>query len=184
MSAMKLHIHLASCRIIRRLSNHPAFRVHSSSSPAHFVKQHRRPFSSTRNASNTSPGPKPGLNILTALPAFCLLGFAYKHLSPEFNHPQALDVPDPIEGFDGRTVKYEPFLRPPTAEEVNENLRWEESSRCLGPPTGVLRYDAVRIPSNQPCEDYLITVFGSQGDPNVIGENLKWFVWGVFDGHA
>lgn len=184
MSPIKSYIHLASRWSIRRLSDKPAFQVRFSLSSLKSAKKCQRPFSSTQVTSSTPTSSNPGINLLTALPALCLLGFAYKHLNPEFNHPQALDVPDPSEGVDARTVQYKPFLRPLTAEEVNENLRWEESSRCLGPPTDVLRYDSVRIPSNQPCEDYLVTAFGSGVGSNVMGENLEWIIWGVFDGHA
>lgn len=184
MSTIKSYIHLASCRFLGRLSRKSLYRVRSSLSSLKSTKQYQRSFSSTRNTPKISTSPKPGLNILTALPALCLLGFTYKHLNPEFNHPLALDVPDPSEGVDSRAVQYRPTLRPPTAEEVSDILRWEESSRCLEPPTDVLRYDSVRIPSNQPCEDYLVTAFLSGARSNVMGKNSEWFISGLFDGHA
>ena len=63
-------------------------------------------------------------------------------------------------------------------EQANEALRWEETSHSSGLGSGILRYDTVRIPSHLPSEDELLSASGHED-----GE-LKWVMWGIFDGHA
>ena len=186
MSAIKSSTYLASCRPMTRLTRPRPSRARSNLPSVHFYHHRRRPFSFARDTSNVQTSTDPGRSILIALPALCLLGLAYRHINPEFRHPLALDAHDPPdhEGIHARTVKYQPVIRPPTIEAVNEILRWYEHSRCLGHPSDVLRYDSVTIPANEPCEDMHLTVFDSHMDPSVIDESLLWIVWGVLDGHA
>ena len=185
MPTIKSFIHLASCKFITRLRSTPSTRVRDPLSSIKFVRQHPRPFSSTHHPSTTST-PNHTRTILTTLPALGLLAFAYKHFNPEFGHPLALDTPSSnnFEFVDAQDAQYRSPLRPLSADEASDYLRWEESSRCLGAPSDVLRYDAVRVPSNQPSEDVVFTAFGSSGDPSVVDEDLRWIAWGVFDGHA
>lgn len=65
-------------------------------------------------------------------------------------------------------------------EEASVKLREHEGSLSL-PPVGkvlVLRFESLRLESNQPCHDmrtYETVDFG---------ESRVWQFWGVFDGHA
>ena len=74
--------------------------------------------------------------------------------------------------------KYIPLILPYSMNEANEALRWEESSKICGMGSGVLRCDSVRVPSNLPCEDEIISALGQTDD------EIKWLLWGLFDGHA
>jgi len=76
------------------------------------------------------------------------------------------------------TQRYSPPIPPVTMAQANEALRWEESYNAVGEGSGVLRFDTVRVPSNSPPEDELISASGYEDD------ELKWLMWGVFDGHA
>ena len=184
MSALKPFVNLASCRSYRRIVNTTTFRARSSLPYVKCAKQCRRPFASARNASHPSKSTDRQRQILIAVQTLFLLGLVYKHLESEFKHPLALDTYDAYERSDHDPTKYRPFFRTPTIEEVNETLRWEESSKLLGSPSDILRYDSVKVPSNSPCEDVLITAMCSDSDdPNAVNENLQWAIWGVCDGH-
>lgn len=186
MSSIKSFVQLASCRCTTRGNTTRSLRVRSTLSFINFPKRHQRPFASGRSTSDPSNSTIIRQAILIALPTFCLLGFAYKHINPDFFHPLILDAPDPYHAGDAnlRVVQYYPNYRAPTIEEVNDSLGWEEGSKCLGPPSDVLRYDIVRVPSNNPCEDEHIAAMDSTSSPDVVDENLGWIMWGVFDGHA
>jgi len=76
-----------------------------------------------------------------------------------------------------------------TPEQATQKLRRNEESYLVGRGKGVVRYDVVQIPSNDPIEDdhseKIIEV--SQGlDNATAGRNSSsdWMFWGVFDGHA
>lgn len=81
-------------------------------------------------------------------------------------------------GADSVSQKYVPPVQPCTIEQANEALRWEESSQTVGLGSGVLRFDAMRLPSNLPCEDEMIAASGHEDD------EIRWLIWGVLDGHA
>ena len=183
MSAINSFAQRASCRCITRVKTTRPLQVRSTLSFVTFPRQSQRPFSSGRSTPNLSNTVISRRKILLALPALCLLGFAYKQTNPEFSHPLALDAAGPYErgGADPRLLlQYEPAIRAPTIEEINDSLRWEEGSRCIGPPSDVLRLDTVRVPSNNPCEDDFFAI----SVPDSVDENLRWIMWGVFDGHA
>ena len=69
-----------------------------------------------------------------------------------------------------------------TPEQVNERLRKNEESWDVGRGNGVVRYDVVQIPSNDPIEDdhveQTIEIPSTNDSPNA-----DWMFWGVFDGH-
>ena len=69
-----------------------------------------------------------------------------------------------------------------TPEQVNERLRRNEESWDVGRGNGVLRYDIVQIPSNDPIEDDHVeqTI---EIPPSKDTTNADWMFWGVFDGH-
>lgn len=73
-----------------------------------------------------------------------------------------------------------------TPDQATSKLRRNEESYFVGRGKGVVRYDVVQIPSNDPIEDdhseKIIetneTISGSPNSPS------DWMFWGVFDGHS
>lgn len=68
-------------------------------------------------------------------------------------------------------------------DAANEKLRASEQSFSLDSnsssgESSVSRFDALRLPSNSPCEDEL--AFGTVD----VGQKQDWQFWGVYDGHA
>lgn len=70
-----------------------------------------------------------------------------------------------------------------TPEQVDERLRRNEESWEVGRGNGVLRYDLVQIPSNDPIEDDHVeqTIEIPSGQDG--SSKADWMFWGVFDGH-
>lgn len=73
-------------------------------------------------------------------------------------------------------------------DEATKKLRSTEESYLIGRGNGVVRYDLVQIPSNNPIEDdhaeKIISV-----DQNITpapegADRSDWMFWGVFDGHS
>jgi pyruvate dehydrogenase phosphatase len=76
-----------------------------------------------------------------------------------------------------------------TPEQATQVLRRNEESYFVGRGKGVVRYDVVQIPSNNPIEDdhsekiieipqALATATGARSSAS------DWMFWGVFDGHS
>ena len=73
-----------------------------------------------------------------------------------------------------------------TPEQATQKLRKNEESWLVERGQGVVRYDVVQIPSNDPIEDdhaeKIIEV-----PPNLAATEASagsdWMFWGVFDGH-
>jgi pyruvate dehydrogenase phosphatase len=72
-----------------------------------------------------------------------------------------------------------------TPEQATQKLRRNEESYLVGRGRGVVRYDVVQSPSNDPIEDdhteQIVEV------PQIAGEDESssdWMFWGVFDGHS
>jgi pyruvate dehydrogenase phosphatase len=75
-----------------------------------------------------------------------------------------------------------------TPEQATQKLRRNEESFFVGRGQGVVRYDVVQIPSNDPIEDdhseKIVEV--PQGLATSTPENnasSDWMFWGVYDGH-
>jgi pyruvate dehydrogenase phosphatase len=74
-----------------------------------------------------------------------------------------------------------------TPEQATQKLRRNEESYCVGRGQGVVRYDVVQIPSNDPIEDdhsekiveVPQAVAGAGKD-----SSSDWMFWGVYDGHS
>lgn len=68
-----------------------------------------------------------------------------------------------------------------TPDQATQKLRRNEESYFVNRGQGVLRYDVVQIPSNDPIEDdhseKIIEIPGPQTTSS------DWMFWGVFDGH-
>ncbi|KAK4549754.1 hypothetical protein LTR36_005055 [Oleoguttula mirabilis] len=75
-----------------------------------------------------------------------------------------------------------------TPEQANAKLRTNEESYLVGRGEGVVRYDVVQIPSNDPIEDDHVEKIVEIPGTIAAAENGKtqsdWMFWGVFDGHA
>ncbi|KAL3418047.1 protein phosphatase 2c [Phlyctema vagabunda] len=76
-----------------------------------------------------------------------------------------------------------------TPEQATQKLRRNEESYFVGRGKGVVRYDVVQIPSNDPIEDdhseKIIELPQSLATATA-GRNASsdWMFWGVFDGHS
>ncbi|WYZ36585.1 hypothetical protein EsH8_II_000091 [Colletotrichum jinshuiense] len=73
-----------------------------------------------------------------------------------------------------------------TPEQVTQKLRKTEQSFLVNRGQGVLRYDLVQLPSNDPIEDdhaeKIVEVPNKAA--GAAGNSSDWMFWGVFDGHA
>ncbi|KAK0706549.1 phosphatase 2C-like domain-containing protein [Lasiosphaeria miniovina] len=73
-----------------------------------------------------------------------------------------------------------------TPEQATQKLRKSEESYFVNRGQGVLRYDIVQLPSNDPIEDdhaEKIVEMPSSRAADGSG-NSDWMFWGVFDGHS
>jgi pyruvate dehydrogenase phosphatase len=74
-----------------------------------------------------------------------------------------------------------------TPEQATQKLRKNEESWLVGRGQGVVRYDVVQIPSNDPIEDdhaeKIIEVPSSISLDEKSAAPSDWMFWGVFDGH-
>ncbi|SMR64246.1 unnamed protein product [Zymoseptoria tritici ST99CH_3D1] len=75
-----------------------------------------------------------------------------------------------------------------TPEQATAKLRTNEESYLVGRGAGVVRYDVVQIPSNDPIEDdhvEKIVEIPSTTAAALDGKTSSdWMFWGVFDGHS
>ncbi|KAF2108142.1 phosphatase 2C-like domain-containing protein [Lophiotrema nucula] len=75
-----------------------------------------------------------------------------------------------------------------TPEQTTEKLRKNEESWLVGRGQGVVRYDVVQIPSNDPIEDdhaeKIIEVPQNLAATDSGASASDWMFWGVFDGHS
>lgn len=75
-----------------------------------------------------------------------------------------------------------------TPEQATQKLRTNEESYFVGRGQGVVRYDVVQIPSNDPIEDdhseKIVEV--PIGDSAAAAKSISsdWMFWGVYDGHS
>ena len=74
-----------------------------------------------------------------------------------------------------------------TPDQATEKLRRNEESYLVGRGRGVVRYDIVQIPSNNPIEDdhaeKIVEVPASVAQTQDGSPSSDWMFWGVFDGH-
>ena len=75
-----------------------------------------------------------------------------------------------------------------TPEQATQKLRKTEESYFVGRGRGVVRYDTVQVPSNDPIEDdhaeKIVEMPQSTGRPSPGTSSSDWMFWGVFDGHS
>lgn len=74
-----------------------------------------------------------------------------------------------------------------TPEQATQKLRKNEESWLVGRGQGVVRYDVVQIPSNDPIEDdhaeKIIEIPQNMAATENGAAASDWMFWGVFDGH-
>ncbi|RFU34057.1 hypothetical protein B7463_g2291, partial [Scytalidium lignicola] len=72
-----------------------------------------------------------------------------------------------------------------TPEQATQKLRRNEESYLVGRGNGVVRYDVVQIPSNDPIEDdHAEKIVELPQSLSAAATTNDWMFWGVFDGHA
>jgi len=75
-----------------------------------------------------------------------------------------------------------------TPEQATQKLRKTEESYLVGRGRGVVRYDMVQMPSNNPIEDdhaeRIVEVPQSVTSAPKGSSSSDWMFWGVFDGHS
>ena len=74
-----------------------------------------------------------------------------------------------------------------TPEQATERLRKSEQSILVNRGRGVVRYDLVQLPSNDPIEDDHAEKIVQVSDKVAYAEGAEssdWMFWGVFDGHS
>lgn len=72
-----------------------------------------------------------------------------------------------------------------TPQQATQKLRRNEESYLVGRGKGVVRYDVVQIPSNDPIEDDHSEKIIELPQPLAADSPISdWMFWGVFDGHA
>ncbi|KAK2749657.1 hypothetical protein FQN57_005879 [Myotisia sp. PD_48] len=73
-------------------------------------------------------------------------------------------------------------------EEATQKLRRNEESYMVGRGNGIVRYDIVQLPSNDPIEDdhaeKFVEVPSSVAATDDGAPSSDWVFWGVFDGHS
>lgn len=75
-----------------------------------------------------------------------------------------------------------------TSDQATQRLRKQEESYLVGRGNGVVRYDIVQIPSNNPIEDdhaeKIVSVPQTVAPTQDGSPSSDWMFWGVFDGHS
>lgn len=72
-----------------------------------------------------------------------------------------------------------------TADQATQKLRTNQESYLVGRGEGVVRYDLVQIPSNDPIEDdHAEKIIHVPESLSGQVQGSDWMFWGVFDGHA
>jgi pyruvate dehydrogenase phosphatase len=72
-----------------------------------------------------------------------------------------------------------------TPEQATQKLRRNEESYFVGRGKGVVRYDVVQIPSNDPIEDdHSEKIIELPHGLSAKNPSSDWMFWGVFDGHS
>ncbi|KAI5279379.1 hypothetical protein KEM52_004410, partial [Ascosphaera acerosa] len=69
-----------------------------------------------------------------------------------------------------------------TPEQATAKLRRNEESYLVGRGNGVVRYDIVQVPSNNPIEDDHAEEIIQVSDD--VERPRDWMFWGIFDGHS
>jgi len=72
-----------------------------------------------------------------------------------------------------------------TPDQATDRIRRNEESYLVGRGKGVVRYDVVQLPSNDPIEDdHIEKIIEAPHNASTTSGNNDWMFWGVFDGHS
>jgi len=82
-------------------------------------------------------------------------------------------------GDDGKRV-----IEMLTPDQATQMLRRSEQSYYVNRGQGVVRYDLVQLPSNDPIEDDHAEKIVEMPDQSEAHGSSDWMFWGVFDGHS
>jgi pyruvate dehydrogenase phosphatase len=82
-------------------------------------------------------------------------------------------------GDDGKRV-----IEMLTPDQATQMLRRSEQSYYVNRGQGVVRYDLVQLPSNDPIEDDHAEKIVEMPDRSEAHGSSDWMFWGVFDGHS
>lgn len=95
----------------------------------------------------------------------------------------AIEGDEPISKYTGDSGRK--VLEMLTPEQATAKLRKNEESYFVNRGQGVVRYDVVQMPSNDPIEDdhseKIVELPGSTGGKDASSD---WMFWGVYDGHS
>ena len=83
-----------------------------------------------------------------------------------------------LVGPDGVKQKYLSPTPRLTVEHANEALRRLQGSSMIGAGSGVIRLDTMQLQSNPILEDMCRSTLGYEDD------EVKWMLFGIYDGHA
>lgn len=169
----------------RSCHKYPKYPKYPNDSTPRLIQQprrHRYHSGPKRLHPNEAPS-APFRNIAAAT----LAGLGYAVYRYSNSVPLVLETWSPEtprkDGATYQAMNYE-VPTPASLDQANAILRWEEVSETVGGGSGILRTDSVRVPSNEPCEDeYFTQLAGYERDSSTYA-NLRWMMWGVFDGHV
>ena len=169
-----------------------AYYVYTGDGPKHLLNRtsveqtnlpQTRGLSSTASSYSQTASPKTGAEAETAAAdpgrrALVLDNEQFWMSSIAGSGPLSKDTDD-----HGRKV-----LEMMTPEQATERLRKSEESLLVGRGNGVVRYDFVQLPSNDPIEDdhaeQILEVPTSTAAAESGASHSDWMFWGVFDGHS
>lgn len=162
---------------------HKFCQIYSKNSGPHLIRPPRHRYHSGPERLH----PKEATSTpIRAIAAAALAGLGYAVYLYSNSVPLVLETWSPITTDKDRaslnTASH--VSNPLDIDQANGILRWEEVSKAIGEGTGILRIDSVRVPSNYPCEDEYFGPFGGYERDDSTYANLKWMMWGVFDGHV
>ena len=164
-----------------------AWYAYKGDGPQHLLRQ-VEPQSQTRQLSSSSATASPPQPTDTRAPV----------TSEQGSHRIALVV-DNDQFYTGTIVGDGPLaketddygrkvLEMMSPAQATERLRKNEESFLVGRGRGVVRYDVVQLPSNDPIEDdhaeKIVEVPNTVAATDDGSPSSDWMFWGVFDGHS
>ena len=173
------HMH----RSLRWSRRHGASQSYSALSGLRLIQLPRHWYYSGRKRLHPNEAPRSPFRTIAAV---TLAGLGYVVHQYSNSIPLVLETWSPIATNKDRASYKQArhVISPSDIDQSNAILRWEENSHPIGEGSGILRTDSVRVASNLPCEDeYFSRAVGHKGDFSTYA-NLRWMMWGVFDGHV
>lgn len=161
-----MYIRRASVALVSALVGYGAWYAYDGNGPGSSLL--KRAYSSTGTATAGADGTSPTRSVLV--------------IGADELHTGTFVGEGPISkttGDDGRRV-----IEMLTPEQATQKLRRSEQSYFVNRGQGVVRYDLVQLPSNDPIEDDHAEKIVEIPDRNEGAGSSDWMFWGVFDGHS